>query len=81
MNEHIEERCMSLRDESLQQNCSKYGAVIKVPKLLIEQPIKRMWRDGFNNLIGTCPSCGTRLKWEYNQCHCGSCGQLLKWNK
>ena len=72
MNEHIEERCMSLRDEALQINRPTNG---------VQQPIKRMWRDGFNNLLGTCPSCGTRLKWEFNQCHCGSCGQLLKWNK
>ena len=30
MTEHIEERCMSLRDEALQQSRSKDGAVIKI---------------------------------------------------
>ena len=30
MNEHIEERFMSLRDEALQQSCSEDGAVIKI---------------------------------------------------
>ena len=29
MNEHIEERCMSLRDEALQINCSITGAEYK----------------------------------------------------
>ena len=82
MNEHIEERCMSLRDEALQQSCSESGA----RKDAREAKKVKSIRTIANRTLGYCPSCGRGLdsyhdgnSGEHITHYCYNCGQAVKW--